>query len=58
MYDLHYYEDEGLHTLEAFAEGTFNIGNIQVTRKFLNSGTPAEERKQGGGDDYTYYTRV
>ena len=39
-YELNYYQDEGLHTLEAFGEGTFTIGNkIKVERKYISSGS-------------------
>lgn len=58
-YALNYYQDEGLHTLEAFAEGTFTIGNkIQVERKYINSGSTKQDMAKGLGDNFTYYTRV
>ena len=59
MYELGYYQDEGLHTLEAFAEGTFNIGKLRVERKYLNSGGTPDEKDKGGSDgNYTFYTKV
>ena len=59
VWDLNYYQDEGLHNLEAFAEGTFTIGNIlKVERKYLASGSTPEEIKKGAGDNFTYYTKV
>ena len=59
IYDLQYYQDEGLHTLEAFAEGTFTIaGQLQVERKYLKSGASREEVSKGHGGNYTYYTKV
>ena len=58
-YELNYYQDEGLHTLEAFGEGTFTIGSkIKVERKYFPSGSIKEETAKGLGDNFTYYTRV
>ena len=59
MYDLNYYQDEGLHTLEAFAEGEFTIGKLKIERKYIKSGTPQRiVKKIGIGEDFTYYTKV
>lgn len=60
VYDLQYYQDEGLHTLEAFAEGTFTIaGKLKVERKYIPSGASAEEEaKYGSKGNYTYHTKV
>ena len=59
VFDLEYYRDEGLHTLEPFAEGTFTIGKLRVERKYIKSGTPQRLiKKIGFADDYTYYTKV
>jgi len=59
LFDLKYYQDEGLHNLEAFAEGTFTVGGkLKVERKYLNSGSTAQDLKIGAGDNFTYYTKV
>lgn len=57
-FQLHYYRDEGLHTLEAFGEGTFNIGRLRVERKYFPSGCTAEEKAKGADAKFTYYTKV
>ena len=45
--------------MEAFAEGSFNIGGkLRVTRKYLNSGLTSEERAKGIAINYTFYTKV
>ena len=48
-----------MHTLGAFAEGTYTIGNkIKVERKYIASGSTKQDLVNGLGDNYTYYTRV
>ena len=59
IYDLKYYQDEGLHTLEAFAEGKFTIaGKLEVERKYIKSGDSLKEKSVGHVDNFTYYTKV
>ena len=60
IYDLEYYQDEGLHTLEAFAEGKFKIaGKLEVERKYIKSGDSKLEIAKGlTGGNFTYYTKV
>jgi hypothetical protein len=58
VFELDYFKNGGLHTLDNFGEGKFYIGNLQVERRYVRSGCTPEEQKIGLGDKFTYYTRI
>jgi hypothetical protein len=49
---------DSMRNLERFAEGSFNIGPIKVTRKYIPIGCPPEDDKRGHDEKFAFYTQV
>ena len=59
IFDLEYdQQSDGLRALECFAEGSFTIGPLKITREYVQVGCFPKDTARGEGDKVTLYTRV
>ena len=60
-YDLNYDKGDAnnsLRSLEDLGEGEFRIGDLLITRTYINSGSFPQDQKIGLGDKFTFYMKI